>query len=85
MTDSSLLANPVFLIPCVANMFAVIGLFIPFVYIVDRAVALGIQPENAAFLISVIGQCMPACLCLSLVRCLFLCVCLLCVLLYFLL
>ena len=62
MTDLSLLRNPVFLIPCLANLFAAIGLFIPFVYIVDRAVALGIQPEKAAFLLSVIGQCPRLCL-----------------------
>ena len=62
MTDVSLLKNPVFLIPCLANLFAAIGLFIPFVYIVDRAVSLGVQPENAAFLISVIGWCRTDCL-----------------------
>ena len=45
-----------FLIPCLANLFAAIGLFIPFVYVVDRSVALGVKPEMAAFLISVIGQ-----------------------------
>jgi len=56
MTDLSLLSNPVFLIPCLANLFAAIGLFIPFVYIVDRSVDLGVQAEQAAFLISVIGQ-----------------------------
>jgi len=57
MTDLSLLANPVFLIPCLANLFATIGLFIPFVYIIDRAVAFGIEPEKAAFLLSVTGLC----------------------------
>jgi len=70
MTDVSLLKNPVFLIPCLANLFAAIGLFIPFVYIVDRAVSLGVRPENAAFLISVIGQC--PCLSLSVTAFLFL-------------
>jgi len=55
MTDLTLLRNPVFLIPCLANLFAAIGLFIPFVYVVNRAVTFGVPPENAAFLISVIG------------------------------
>ena len=45
-----------FLIPCLANLFAAIGLFIPFVYVVPRSEALHIEPEKAAFLISVIGQ-----------------------------
>jgi len=58
MTDLSLLKNPVFLVPCLANLFAAIGLFIPFVYIVDRAVELGVTEEKAAFLISIIGQCL---------------------------
>jgi len=66
MTDLSLLRNPLFLIPCLANLFAAIGLFIPFVYIVDRSVALGVQPETAAFLISVIGWSLPLSLCVSL-------------------
>jgi len=67
MTDLSLLRNPMFLIPCLANLFAAIGLFIPFVYVVDRSVALGVKPETAAFLISVIGQSLHVCLsvCLS--------------------
>ena len=56
MTDLSLLRNPAFLIPCLANLFAAIGLFIPFVYIVDRAVSFGVEPETAAFLLSVTGM-----------------------------
>lgn len=55
MTDISLLYQPVFLIPCLANLFGAIGLFIPFVYSSDRAISLGVEPQSAAFLLSVIG------------------------------
>jgi len=55
MTDLSLLRKPIFLIPCLANLFGAIGLFIPFVYSTDRAISLGVDPQQAAFLLSVIG------------------------------
>jgi len=50
------LVDPKFFLPCLANLFGAIGLFIPFVYLVDRAVlTYGIPKTQASFLLSVIG------------------------------
>lgn len=55
MTDLSLLREPSFFIPCLANLFGAIGLFIPFVYSTDRAISHGVERQQAAFLLSIIG------------------------------
>lgn len=39
MMDLSLLKNPVFLLICISNVFGMAGLYIPFFYLVDAAVA----------------------------------------------
>ncbi len=56
MLDVSMLKDPVFLIACIAEVFGFIGLFIPFVYVAERSIELGITPTKASFLISVIGK-----------------------------
>ena len=58
MMDVSLFREPIFLVATVGNLFAFIGLFIPFVFIADRAFLLGIPVDRAAFLLSVIGECL---------------------------
>lgn len=55
MLDISLLKDPVFLIACLGEVFGFIGLFVPFVYLAERAIGLGIPDTQAAFLLSVIG------------------------------
>ncbi|XP_044006609.1 monocarboxylate transporter 3 isoform X2 [Aphidius gifuensis] len=55
MMDMTLLKNPVFLFICISNFLGMAGLYIPFVYIVDAAVAKGIQKNTASYLISIIG------------------------------
>ena len=55
MLDVSLLTNVGFMCICLGNIFAMIGFYVPFVYIVDRAVMLGIDTTKASFLLSVIG------------------------------
>ncbi|XP_060073573.1 monocarboxylate transporter 14-like [Ylistrum balloti] len=55
MLDISLLTNVPFLLICVGNLFAMTGFYVPFTYIVDRAVMLGIDSTRAAFLLSIIG------------------------------
>lgn len=55
MMDMTLLKNPVFLFICISNFLGMAGLYIPFVYIVDAAVAKGIQTSTASYLISIIG------------------------------
>ena len=57
MLDISLLTNVGFMCICLGNIFAMIGFYVPFVYIVDRAVMLGIDTTRASFLLSVIGEC----------------------------
>ena len=52
----SLFLNIPFLILCIANIFAAIGFFIPFYFLVDRALIMGIPNTNAAFLLSIIGK-----------------------------
>jgi len=55
MTDCSLLNDPLFLITAVSNLLCTIGLYVPFVYVTDRAVEAGVSPGDAAFLLSIIG------------------------------
>lgn len=55
MLDLSLLKDPVFLIACLAEVAAFIGLFVPFVYMVPRAIDKGVEKNTAAFLLSVCG------------------------------
>ena len=48
--------DPVFLISCFGEIFGFIGLFVPFVFVAERAIKLGIEDTQAAFLLSVIGR-----------------------------
>lgn len=54
--DISLLRKPAFILIALGNVFTMIGYFIPFVFIVDRAMTMNISESKAAFLISVIGK-----------------------------
>lgn len=57
VTGLYLLSDPLFCVPCVANLFAMVGLFIPFYFITQRASLLpDVDGTKAAFLLSVIGQ-----------------------------
>ncbi|KAG5893834.1 hypothetical protein JTB14_018336 [Gonioctena quinquepunctata] len=53
--DLDLLKDPVFLAIAMVNLTAFLGLYIPFVYIGECAMADGFTREEAAFLISMIG------------------------------
>ncbi|XP_053408557.1 monocarboxylate transporter 14-like isoform X1 [Mercenaria mercenaria] len=55
MLDISLLTNAGFMCICLGNIFAMIGFYVPYVYIVDRALMAGIDKTQASFLLSVIG------------------------------
>ncbi len=55
MLDVSLFKDPAFAIACIANTFAAVGLFVPFIYLVDLAVQNGVETSNAAFLLSIVG------------------------------
>ncbi|XP_064470615.1 monocarboxylate transporter 12-like [Ornithodoros turicata] len=55
MLDISLLTSPTFVLLALSGFLTLAGFFIPFMYIVDKAVLSGISPESAAFILSVIG------------------------------
>ncbi|XP_052061352.1 monocarboxylate transporter 12-like [Mytilus californianus] len=53
--DFSLLSNASFVLICIGNIFGAAAYYIPFMYLVDRALLLGIPSTEAAILLSVIG------------------------------
>ncbi|ESP02002.1 hypothetical protein LOTGIDRAFT_212648 [Lottia gigantea] len=55
MLNFSVLKNVPFLFICFGNILSMIGFYVPFVYIADKAVGLEIAPQKAAFLLSIIG------------------------------
>ncbi|XP_067013658.2 monocarboxylate transporter 14 isoform X1 [Anabrus simplex] len=55
MMDVSLLKDPVFMLISISNLFGMMGLYVPFVYLVDAAILDGIDPNSASFLLSIIG------------------------------
>uniref|UniRef100_A0A0B7BLW9 Major facilitator superfamily (MFS) profile domain-containing protein n=1 Tax=Arion vulgaris TaxID=1028688 RepID=A0A0B7BLW9_9EUPU len=55
MLDLSILKEKSYWCVLLGNFFVMIGMYVPFVYIPDRAEQLGISEDKAAFLISIIG------------------------------
>ncbi|KAH7952239.1 hypothetical protein HPB52_020344 [Rhipicephalus sanguineus] len=55
MLDISLLTSPTFVTLAVSGFLTLAGFFIPFMYIVDKAILSGISPDKAAFILSAIG------------------------------
>ncbi|XP_069697848.1 monocarboxylate transporter 14 isoform X3 [Periplaneta americana] len=55
MMDVSLLKDPVFMLISISNFFGMMGLYIPFVYLVDSAILDDIDSNSASFLLSIIG------------------------------
>ncbi|KAJ8890024.1 hypothetical protein PR048_009530 [Dryococelus australis] len=55
MMDVSLLKDPVFMLISISNLFGMMGLYVPFFYLVDAAIKDGIDPNAASFLLSIIG------------------------------
>ncbi|CAG2054287.1 unnamed protein product [Timema podura] len=55
MMDMSLLKDPVFMLISISNLFGMMGLYVPFFYLVDAAIKDGIDPKSASFLLSIIG------------------------------
>ena len=56
MLDLSLFKNPIFIVVCLGNVFGTIGVYVPFVYIADKAMIMGVPENRAVFLLSVIGK-----------------------------
>ncbi|KAI0211223.1 Monocarboxylate transporter 9, partial [Lamellibrachia satsuma] len=55
MLDLSLFKNPIFIVVCLGNVFGTIGVYVPYVYLADQAMIMGVPENRAVFLISVIG------------------------------
>lgn len=55
MLDVSLLTSPTFVTLAVSGFLTLAGFFVPFMYIVDKAILSGISPDKAAFILSAIG------------------------------
>ena len=55
MMDVTLFRNPMFTIVCLGNVFGMIGMYIPFIYITDKAESSGIGKSDSVFLLAVIG------------------------------
>ena len=55
MLDLSLFKNPIFIVVCLGNVFGMIGMYVPFVYLADKAMTMGVSEPRAVFLLSVIG------------------------------
>ncbi|CAB3374926.1 Hypothetical predicted protein [Cloeon dipterum] len=55
MMDLTLIRDPVFMMIAISNIFGMLGLYIPFVYLVDAATKAGLEKAKATFLLSIIG------------------------------
>lgn len=55
MLDMSLLKSPTFLLMAFSGFFTMMGFFVPFVYIVDRAKGAGMDKDTATLIVSAIG------------------------------
>ncbi|XP_018027316.1 uncharacterized protein LOC108682624 isoform X2 [Hyalella azteca] len=55
LTDLGLLADPVFLLFAASNFLTSIGFYAPYIFIVDRALEIGIVAEKTATLLAVVG------------------------------
>lgn len=55
MLDISLLKNYSFILLAFSGFFTMMGFFVPFIYIADRAQKAGIDEDSAVFLLSAIG------------------------------
>ncbi|CAG5134291.1 unnamed protein product [Candidula unifasciata] len=55
MADVSLFKDISFMLICLGNVAAFLGFYIPFMFLVDRSVSLGVDKTQATFLISIIG------------------------------
>lgn len=55
MLDMSLLRSPTFLLLCFSGFITMMGFYVPFMYLTDRAEVSGMEPAMAIWLVSTIG------------------------------
>ena len=56
MLDFSIMKNKAYVLILVGNIFAMLGFYVPFVFMPQKAQSLGISEARAAILLSIIGQ-----------------------------
>uniref|UniRef100_A0A915A051 Major facilitator superfamily (MFS) profile domain-containing protein n=2 Tax=Parascaris univalens TaxID=6257 RepID=A0A915A051_PARUN len=55
MIDAELIREPVMMVMCISNVLAMLGFYVPFMFIIDMATEKGIATADATLLLSVIG------------------------------
>uniref|UniRef100_A0A915PIC1 Major facilitator superfamily (MFS) profile domain-containing protein n=1 Tax=Setaria digitata TaxID=48799 RepID=A0A915PIC1_9BILA len=55
MIDISLLKEPAMFLLCISNLFGMLGFYVPFMFLIDMAVAKGYTKGSGSLLLSVIG------------------------------
>lgn len=55
MLDFSLLKSPAFLLLAISGFLTLLGMYIPFIYMIERASEMGIRKDDSFFLLSVLG------------------------------
>lgn len=55
MIDISLLKEPAMLLLCISNLCGMLGFYVPFMFLIDMAVAKGYTKSSGSLLLSVIG------------------------------
>lgn len=56
MLDFSIMKNKAYVFILIGNICAMLGFYVPFVFIPERAMKLGFSEDKAAFLLSIIGM-----------------------------
>ena len=56
MLDLHVLKNRSMILLYVANLFGMMGFYVPIIFSADRTVNLGVKPEDAALLLSIMGM-----------------------------
>ena len=64
MADPHVLKNPGMIVFSFANLFGMMGFYVPIIFTVDRAVSFGVPENEAALLLSIMGKIM-SCYCVT--------------------
>lgn len=55
MVDVKLLKQPTMILFCLSNIFAMLGFYIPFMFLRNMAHKKGVNPEDTEWLLSILG------------------------------
>lgn len=56
MMDPHVLKSPGMLVFSLANLFGMMGFYVPIIFTADRAIKFGVSESNAALLLSIMGK-----------------------------